>query len=155
MGPREVAHRVLQYQTTPRKGSAMKKAFSAILVVLAISGSAFAGSNYELSVKAPAAKASEKSVAKIKVVPTNGYKMNLEYPTKVTINAPEGVTLEKAKQSKSDAVKLDKGSAEFDVAFTAASAGKKTFTGEMKFAVCTDATCDNKVEQLSFTVDVK
>lgn len=133
----------------------MKKAFSAILVVLAISGTAFAGSNYKMSVSAPAAKTSVKSVAKIKVEPTDGYKMNLEYPTKVTINAPEGVTLEKAKQTKADAVKLDKGSAEFDVAFTAAAAGKKTFTGEMKFAVCTADTCDAKVEQISFTVDVK
>ena len=133
----------------------MKKTISAILAVLAISGTAFAGSNYKLSVEAPSAKASVKSVAKITVVPTNGYKMNLEYPTKVSITAPEGVTLEKAKLAKADAAKLDKASAQFDVAFTSASAGKKTFTGEMKFAVCTEETCENKVEQLSFVVDVK
>jgi methionine-rich copper-binding protein CopC len=135
----------------------MKKTISAILAVLAISGSAFAGSNYELSVKAPAAKMAEKSVAKIKVVPTNGYKMNVEYPTKVTLTAPEGVTLAKAKLTKadSDSVKVDKASAEFSVEFTAASAGKKTFTGEAKFAVCTETECLNQVAPVSFSVDVK
>lgn len=135
----------------------MKKTITAILAVLAISGSAFAGSNYELSVKAPAAKTSVKSVATIKVVPTNGYKMNLEYPTKVTLNAPEGVTLAKAKLTKadSDAVKVDKGSVEFSVEYTAATAGKKTITGEAKFAVCTESECLNQVAPVSFAVDVK
>jgi len=133
----------------------MKKTISAILAVLAISGSAFAGSNYTLSVQAPAAKTSVNSVAKIKVVPTGEFHMNLDFPTKLTINAPDGVTLEKAKQAKSDAVKLDKDSAEFDVAFTASSAGKKSFTGEMKFAVCTADNCSPQTSPVAFTVDVK
>ena len=133
----------------------MKKTISTILAVLAISGSAFAGSNYNLSVQAPAAKATVKSVAKIKIVPTGDFHMNLDYPTKLTITAPDGVTLEKAKQAKSDAVKFDKDSAEFDVAFTAAAAGKKTFTGEMKFAVCTADNCSPQTSPVSFTVEVK
>jgi hypothetical protein len=53
------------------------------------------------------------------------------------------------------AVKLEEGGAEFDVAFTSADAGKKTFSGEFKFAVCSASTCDPKKEKLSFTVEVK
>jgi hypothetical protein len=132
----------------------MKKILAALFVT-AMAGTAFAGSNYNLSVKAPSAKVSAKSVASIIVEPTSGYKMNLEYPTKVTINAPDGVTLEKAKLTAKDAKKLDKASAEFDIAYTATQPGKKTFTGEIKFAVCTENNCDPKVEKLSFDVDVK
>lgn len=128
---------------------------SAMLFVVALAGTAYAADNYKLSVAAPSAKVSARSVAKIRVEPTSGFKMNLDYPTKVTITPPEGVTLEKAKQTAKDATKLDKTAAEFDVAFTSADKGKKTFTGEIKFAVCTENNCDPKVEKLSFQVDVK
>ncbi len=134
----------------------MKKTLAtAILLVTAFAGSAFAASNYTLSVNAPPAKASTRGVAKIKVQPAGGFHMNVSYPTKVTLTAPEGVTLEKTKQTAKDAVKFDETTAEFDVGFTAAAKGKKTFTGELKFAVCTETTCDPRVEKLSFDVDVK
>jgi hypothetical protein len=134
----------------------MKRALaSAILLVAALAGTAFAADNYKLSVEAPKAAVSARSVAKIKVLPTSGFHINVDYPTKVTITPPDGVTLEKAKQTSKDAVKLDKSAAEFDVAFTSSAKGKKTFTGELKFAVCTENTCDPRVEKLSFEVDVR
>src|SRR5688572_10369363 len=122
---------------------AMKKILAAILVTVAMTGTAIAGSNYKVNVSAPAAKVSTRSIATIKVEPTDGFKMNLEYPTKVTLTAPEGVTLEKAKITvkDKDALRIDKASAQFDVAYTADKPGKKTITGEVKFAVCTDDEC--------------
>jgi hypothetical protein len=133
----------------------MKKILAGLLVTVAMMGTAVAGSHYKLSVSAPSAKVSAKSSAKITVVPTDGFKMNLEYPTKVTLNAPAGVSLEKAKLTAKDAVQLDKSAAVFDVAFTASEPGKKTITGEMKFAVCTENSCDPQTQAISFDVDVK
>lgn len=133
----------------------MKKIFAAILVTLAMTGTAIAGSNYKLSLDAPkTAKVSTKSQAKVKVEPTEGYKMNLEFPTKLTLTAPDGVTLEKTKIAAGD-VRIDKKAAEFDIVFTATSPGKKAFTGEVKFAVCTDKDCLPQVEKVAFEVEVK
>jgi len=135
----------------------MKKILAALLVTVAMTGTAIAGSNYTLSVSPPSdARVAAQSTAKVKVSPdkTAGYKMNLEYPTKLTITPPEGVRLAKTKLVAADA-KLDKDSLEFNVAFTAETTGRKAFTGELKFAVCTENDCKPQVETIAFTVDVK
>jgi hypothetical protein len=135
----------------------MKKTLAiAALLVTALTGTAIAHDEYTLSIKAPSAKASAKSVAKIKVEPKGKFHINQEFPTKLTINAPSGVTVEKAKQTAKDAAKFDQNAAEFDIAFQADSAGKKSFTGELKFAVCEgENSCHPHVEKVSFDVDVK
>jgi hypothetical protein len=136
----------------------MKKALAiAALLVTAMAGTAMAhDEDFTLSIKAPAAKVKEKGVAKIKVEPKGKIHMNLEYPTKLTIVAPGGVTVEKASQTTKDAVKFDQSTAEFDVAFKADSAGKKAFTGELKFAVCEEQTsCHPHTEKIAFNVEVK
>ncbi|HZF50390.1 MAG TPA: hypothetical protein VE093_17150 [Polyangiaceae bacterium] len=133
----------------------MKKILAGLLVTVAMMGTAIASSNYKLSVSAASAKVSAKSSATITVVPTDGFKMNLEYPTKVTLNAPAGVSLEKAKLTAKDAKQLDAKAAIFDVAFTASEPGKKTITGEIKFAVCTENSCDPKSQQIAIDVDVQ
>jgi hypothetical protein len=133
----------------------MKKIVAALLVTLAMTGTALADSKYNVSVDAPkTAKASTRTTAKVKVAPAGGYKMNLEYPTKLKLTAPEGVTLEKATLAKADG-RVDTKSAEFDVAFTAETRGKKTFTGEFKFAVCTENDCIPQTEKVSFDVEVQ
>lgn len=133
----------------------MKKILAGLLVTVAMMGTAAAASNYKLSVSAAPAKVSAKGSAKISVEPTDGFKMNLEYPTKVTLKAPDGVSLEKAKLTAKDAAKLDKTGAVFDIAFTASEPGKKTVTGEVRFAVCTDDECVPKREAISFVVDAQ
>lgn len=92
---------------------------------------------------------------KITVVPKAPWHMNLDYPTSLAVNAPKDVTVPKAEQRKDDAVRLDEGQAEFGVAFTAAVAGDKTFTGELKFAVCQDDACAPVTEEIQFKVAVK
>lgn len=129
------------------------------LLVFAISclaGAAWADPAYKLSVSAPAATHGQKAVAKIQITPGAGYHMNKEYPTSVVLKEiPAGVTVDKLKQTAKDAVKLEEAAAEFDVGFTATEGGKKTLTGELKFAVCSANSCDPKKEALSITVDVK
>jgi hypothetical protein len=133
----------------------MKKALLSILAVLAISGTALAGGTYKLDVKTPSAKANEKATVKVHVEGTGGFHVNPDFPTKLTINAPAGVTLEKGTQTKADALKLAKDGADFAVNFTATEKGKKSFTGTFKFATCTDNECKPATEQLAFDVDVK
>ena len=135
----------------------MKKALSiAALLMTALTGTALADGSYNLAVKAPSAKANAKGVAKVTVKPKGDYHVNLEYPTKLTIVAPDGVTVEKAKQTSKDAAKFDETEAEFQVAFKADAPGKKTFSGEFKFAMCQGTkACEPKVEKISFDVDVK
>jgi hypothetical protein len=129
----------------------------AALLMTVLTGTAFAhDEDYAVSIKAPAAKASEKGVAKLKVTPKGKFHMNMEYPIKLTISAPSGVTVEKAKQTAKDATKLDQAAAEFDIAFKSDSPGKKSFTGELKFAICEEQTsCHPHAEKVSFDVDVK
>lgn len=121
--------------------------------ILLMGGLAFADSSYELKIDAPKAKKAQKGVAKIHITPGAGFHVNKDYPTSVSI-VPAGCTVEKPKQTAADAVSLTEKSADFDVSFTCNAAGKQTFTGEMKFAVCSANSCDPKKEKLSFTVDV-
>lgn len=133
----------------------MKKILAGLLVTVAMIGTAAAASNYKLAVSAKPARVSTQSTASISVEPTDGFKMNLEYPTKVTLKAPEGVTLEKDRLTAKDAAKLDKTGAVFNIGFTASERGKKTVTGEIKFAVCTEDECVPKSEAISFVVDAQ
>jgi hypothetical protein len=136
----------------------MKKVITMVaLLFVATTGTALADADYASKVTAPSAKANTKAVAKIKVESKGAYHVNKEFPTKLTLEAPAGVTLEKAKQTAKDAVKLDDKAAEFEVAFTSSEKGKKEFKGELKFALCDNAgkECLPKSEKISFTVDVK
>jgi hypothetical protein len=111
---------------------------------------------YDLLIQPPAdAKAGQAGQVTVKVVPKKPWHMNLDFPTKLEVEAPDGVTLAKATQKKADAVKLDDDNCEFAVEFTPASAGEQTFTGKFKFAVCQDEACAPVTEDLEFKVAVK
>ncbi len=113
-------------------------------------------SAYVLKVEAPPAKKGQKAVAKIHITPGSGYHMNKEYPTSLTLSSvPAGVTVDKTKQTMKDAAKWEEAGGEFDVAYTAAAPGKKTVSGEIKFAVCSANTCDPQRSNVSFEIDVK
>ncbi|MFO7566267.1 MAG: protein-disulfide reductase DsbD family protein [Enhygromyxa sp.] len=118
-------------------------------------GSGATDKEYTLQIEPQEAAAGEESKVSIRVIPQGEWHMNLEYPTKLTIEPPEGTTVAKPKLDKGDAVKLDEEGCEFAVAFTPAEAGAKTFTGEFKFAVCQDEACVPKTEKLQFEVAVK
>lgn len=111
---------------------------------------------YVLKVDAPPAKKGQKSVAKVHIKPGAGYHMNKEYPTSLVLSSvPSGVTVDKMKLTMKDAAKWEESEGEFDIAYTAAQAGKKTVSGEIKFAVCSATTCDPKKSNVSFEIDVK
>jgi hypothetical protein len=119
-----------------------------------VPGVALADPAYALKIDTPPAKKAQKAVVKIHIQPGAGFHVNKDYPTNLTVSAPSTVALEKPKQTAKDAVKLAEEGADFDVSYTANEPGKQTFTGELKFAVCSANSCDPKKEKISFTVDV-
>jgi hypothetical protein len=110
---------------------------------------ASADPSYNLKIDAPPAKKAQKGVAHIHITPGSGFHVNKDYPSAVKLVPPAGVTVDPAKKT------IDEQALDFEVAYTPADSGQKTFTGELKFAVCSANSCDPKKEKLSFTVDVK
>jgi hypothetical protein len=99
--------------------------------------------------------------AKIQVTPVGPYKINKEFPTKLTFESAAGVTLAKAQltagghdQSKGDADAFEDKQLAFTVKLTPTS-GNHTINGTFKFAVCDKDTCLAKKEQISIVVAAK
>jgi len=111
---------------------------------------------FVVTVDAPAGKVGAESGFTVSVKAKTGWKLNAEFPTKLKIEPPAGVKVAKGTQKKADAVEFsEKKGASWKVQYTASAAGTKQFSGELRFAVCTDATCDPKKADLAFSVDVK
>jgi hypothetical protein len=134
----------------------MKKILASIVAVLAISSTAFAGGTFKVDVKAPAsAKKGEKTAVPVELKGTGDYHFNVDYPVSIKLTAPAGVKLEKDTLKKEDAKSFKKEGATFEIAFTSADAGDKAFTGEAKFAVCTEKDCAPQTQKIDFKVAVK
>ena len=112
--------------------------------------------SYQVKLDVPGSVAKDaQGVVRVTIVPSEGWKMNKEFPTRLKVQAPEGVSLAKEQQSLSDAEKFADKELTFAIRFTPASTGKKSFNADFRFAVCTDATCDPKKEKLAWAIDVK
>ena len=117
----------------------------------------------KLAIDAPAdAKAGAEATAKITVTPGTGYHVNTEFPTKLTLTAPDGVTLAKT-ELKMGGPSKDKGDADvfeeqqllLGVKLTAAKSGSYTINGTFKFAVCDKDSCRPKKETIAIQVAAK
>ena len=114
------------------------------------------GERYALAIDPPAdAKAGEAAKVTIRVIPQAPWHINLDFPTSLQINAPQGVSVENADLKKADATELNADTAAFAVAFTSESPGEKAFTGKFKFAVCQDEACSPVTEDVEFQVAIK
>ena len=136
----------------------MKKlvSLSAILIAATVAAVAYAADEYDVSATAPAtAKAKERAVVRVSLRPKAGFHVNVDYPAKLKITTPDGVTVEKAVQTAKEAARFDKDGLDFDVAFVADGAGAKSFTGTLSFAVCTDSSCKPAREPVAFDVSVQ
>lgn len=115
-----------------------------------------------LAIEAPDAKAGSEAVAKIVVTPGNGYHVNTEYPVKLTLTAPAGVTLAKSEflagghdKGKGDTDVFDEKQLAIAVKLTAAQSGSYTINGSFKFAVCDKDQCLAKKETIAIAVAAK
>ncbi|HWM88807.1 MAG TPA: hypothetical protein VNO33_23310 [Kofleriaceae bacterium] len=110
---------------------------------------------YKVTLAAPAKVGKgAQATAMLEILPKEGWKLNKEFPTKLTVVEPAGVKVSKKEQTVADAVAFADKSGKWSVDFQADSAGAKSFTGVVKFAVCTETSCDPKKEQLAWSVAV-
>lgn len=104
------------------------------------------GTDSEFAVEAtPAAGAAGgELVARVVVRPGKGFHMNKDYPTKLTLEVPAGVTTAKPVLLPADAEAFDDNQLAFAVKLTPAAAGDYSVPATLKFAVCTESTCNPK-----------
>lgn len=125
-------------------------------VVVATGGKKVADTpSYTVTLASPAqvGKGAQGTVV-LEVTPKKGWKLNKEFPTKLTVAEPAGVRVSKKEQTVADAVTFADQAGRWQVQFQADSSGAKDFTGVLKFAVCTDTSCDPKKEELAWKVAV-
>jgi hypothetical protein len=117
----------------------------------------------KLAIEPPSdVKAGAEAVAKIIVTPGSGYHVNTEYPIKLTLTSPAGMTLAKDKfiagghdKAVGDADALDEKQLAFAVKLTPAASGSYTINGNFKFAVCDKDQCLAKQETIAIAVAAK
>jgi len=116
-----------------------------------------------LTIEAPAnAKAGTETIAKVIVTPGAKYKVNVEFPTKLTLETTTGVTFAKAElkaggasKAKGDADHFDEKQLVFSVKLLPAQSGSYTVNGSFKFAVCDKDQCLAKKEPIAIQVAAK
>jgi hypothetical protein len=113
------------------------------------------GQGYVVEVTSAPATAGAEGSARLTLKATGGYHVNKEFPLSLKVTPPEGVTLVKAQQGADDAAKLEELEAAWDIKFTSPAAGAKSFAATFRFAVCTETTCDPKIEKLAWNVEVQ
>jgi hypothetical protein len=117
----------------------------------------------QLSIEVPPdAVAGKETTARVIVTPTQKYKINFEFSTKLTLQPPADVTLAKAElkaggQAKvqGDAEKFEEKQLAFAVKLTPAKSGTHTINGTFKFAVCDKDQCLAKREPIAIQVAAK
>ncbi len=91
---------------------------------------------------------------RLELTPSGGYKVNEEYPIAVEIVAPADVAAAKTKLGKADAtVRHER--AVFRLALTPRTAGAKQVALKLRFALCTDTTCEPRKHAVDLKLDVK
>jgi len=118
----------------------------------------------KLVIESSEAKAGGEAVIKVTVNPGELYKVNTEFPTKLTLENTQGVTIAKAElkagghdKAKGDADVFEEKQLVFAVKMTPAAAGNYTVNGTFKFAVCDKAgsTCLAKKEPIAIQLAAK
>ena len=110
-----------------------------------------AGASFALSVEGPpVGQANQELVATVRVTPMNGYKVNLEYPTKLQIKGPAAATPREQTLTRAKAVKHSEAGILFRPAFKISAAGSHSFEGAIRFSVCTKSQCEIKNEKVKW-----
>ena len=125
--------------------------------VLEVGGTVLAETDtYIVKADVPASLVSgAEATVTINLLPKTGWKINQEFPTKLKITAPEGISVNADTQSAKEAEKFTEKQAVFKVSCSPEGAGPKQFAADFRFAVCTDATCDPKKAELAWTLNVQ
>jgi len=113
------------------------------------------GEPFSLSIQPPAAgPVGGAFQAEVKVVPRGGYKVNLEYPTRLQVKGPAGVSPGEATLGAKQAATLTAAEILFRPAFKIDAPGDHAFEGSLRFSVCTDKQCEIKNEKVKWVARV-
>jgi len=91
----------------------------------------------------------------ISLTPRGHYHVNRDFPMKVTVTAPSGVTVPKNVLERADAAELSEQRARFDVPFTPSAAGDHRVQARVEFAVCTPENCVPDERTLALVLPVQ
>ena len=106
-------------------------------------------------------KAGSELTSNVKITPAGAYHVNVEFPSKLTLEPPAGVKLAKSEltaggldKTQGDAVAFSEQALAFAVKATADKAGTYDIKGTLKFAVCTNnnTQCLAKKQPITVTV---
>jgi hypothetical protein len=109
--------------------------------------------NYVIEVAPQGAAATNReSQVDVRLVPRNGYHVNHDYPIRLRVTAPAGVTLPRAEYDRAAASEFGDPRAVFGVKYTPTSAGAKEFQADFNFSVCNPQTCMLERQHLTWSV---
>lgn len=100
-------------------------------------------------------KKGEVAHAKVEVVPRSDAHVSPDAPISLSLTAGPGVKLAKEKLVRGDAKETKAKGVEFEVPFTAASAGKDEVKGTLSFFICTEKLCEKQKREFAMAVEVQ
>jgi hypothetical protein len=92
---------------------------------------------------------------RVEVVPRSDAHVSPDAPISLTVTAGPAVKLAKARLGRSDAKETKEKGVQFDVPFTAQSAGEEEVKGALSFFICTEKLCEKQNRQLALRVEVE
>jgi len=105
-----------------------------------------------LTVDKAEAKAGSEATANVNLQPATGYHVSKEFPVKLTLTAPDGVTLAKTELAGADAATFTEQQLAFAVKATAQKPGAYEIKGTFKFGVCDKDSCHPKKQPITIQV---
>ena len=115
-----------------------------------------------LTVGTAEAKVGAPATAEIKIVPAAGFHVSLNYNTKLQLQVPAGVKLDKTlfmaggrNEAQGDAAEFSEKGLSFKVTATAESAGPHEIQGVMSFGICENDSCRPRTQPITIQVAAK
>ncbi len=100
-------------------------------------------------------KKGESGKARVEVVPRSDAHVSPDAPISLTVSAGPALKLDKQKLGRADAKQTGAKGVEFEVPFTAVSAGKDELKGTLSFFICTEKICEKQKREVALAVEVQ
>lgn len=95
---------------------------------------------------------SQLSQMAVEITGRDPWHVNEDFPTRVEVQAPDGVALPEASFGKADAAEFGEERVRFDIPFTPEAEGEHRLTADVAFAICSEDTCIPQRKTLAVTL---
>ncbi|MBN1947425.1 MAG: hypothetical protein JW797_17270 [Bradymonadales bacterium] len=113
------------------------------------------GPNYHIVVPALSLPPWGQGQLELRVVGHSGFHVNLEYPWRLRIDPPSGLTVEPLEFDPTGAAVFTQQEAVFRVPVAAGDAGEYQVDGQLRFSVCSESRCDVPRRDIAWVVSVQ